>query len=158
MPATALHPLPDGVGRGLGALVEPGGNALRAVPAAALAARGRRLLVLGPGTIGLLAAQFARAGGAEVHLLGRDERSLRFARELGFGAAWLADTLPDLPFDAVIDASTAPELPSLAAGIVEPGGRVVFIGLSAEPSVVDTRTLVLKDVTAIGDAQRLRLA
>jgi threonine dehydrogenase-like Zn-dependent dehydrogenase len=85
-----------------------------------------------------------------VHLLGRDERSLRFARELGFGAVWVRDTLPDLPFDAVLDASTAQELPSLAAGIVEPGGRVVYIGLSAEPSVVDTRTLVLKDVTATG--------
>ena len=46
--------------------------------------------------------------------------------------------------------STARELPSLAAGIVEPGGRLVYIGLSAEPSVVDTRTLVLKDVTATG--------
>ena len=38
-----------------GALVEPGGNALRAVRAAALAP-GDRVLVLGPGTIGLLVA------------------------------------------------------------------------------------------------------
>ena len=149
VPASALQPIPAGVGAAIGALVEPGGNALRAVHAA-LAGGGQRLLVMGPGTIGLLAAQIARSFGAEVHLLGRDERSLQFARELGFGAAWLRDTLPDLPFDAVIDASTAQELPSLAAGIVEPGGRVVYIGLSAEPSVVDTRTLVLKDVTATG--------
>ena len=149
VPASAVYPLPAGVGAAAGALVEPGGNALRAVRAA-LAGGGQRLLVMGPGTIGLLAAQIARSQGAEVHLLGRDEPSLRFARELGFGFTWLRDTLPELPFDAVIDASTAQQLPSLAAGIVEPGGRVVYIGLSAEPSLLDTRTLVLKDVTATG--------
>jgi threonine dehydrogenase-like Zn-dependent dehydrogenase len=33
---------------------------------------------------------------------------------------------------------------------VEPGGRVVCIGLSGEPSLLDTRVLVLTDVTAVG--------
>ena len=105
---------------------------------------------MGPGTIGLLAAQIARSLGVEVHLLGRDEPSLQFARDLGLGHTWLRDTLPGLPFDAVLDASTAAGLPSLAAEIVEPGGRVAYIGLSAEPSPLDTRTLVLKDITATG--------
>ena len=149
VPAAALHPIPAGVSATTGALVEPGGNALRAVRAA-LAGGAKRLLVMGPGTIGLLAAQIARSLGTEVHLLGRDEPSLRFARELGFGFTWFRDTLPGLPFDAVLDASTAPDLPSFAAGIVEPGGRVVCIGLSTGPSLLDTRTLVLKDVTVTG--------
>ena len=194
VPASALYALPAGIGPVTGALVEPGGNALRAVRAA-LAGLGRagpgpggsgrggsgrggsgrggsgrggsgrggpgpgdpgqggparRLLVMGPGAIGLLAAQIARSLGAEVHLLGRDEPSLRFARDLGLGHTWLRDTLPGLPFDAVLDASTAAGLPSLAAEIVEPGGRVAYIGLSAEPSPLDTRTLVLKDITATG--------
>ena len=149
VPASALLPLPDRIGATAGALVEPGGNALRAVRAAQLIA-GRRLLVMGPGTIGLLAALIARARGAEVHLLGADDRSLRFARSLGFGQAWVRGTLPQVPFDAVIDASTGVELPALAAELVEPGGRISYIGLSAEPSLLDTRTLVLKDVTATG--------
>lgn len=34
--------------------------------------------------------------------------------------------------------------------LVEPSGRVVYIGLAGEPSRVDTRTLALKDVTAVG--------
>jgi threonine dehydrogenase-like Zn-dependent dehydrogenase len=209
VPASALHALPAGIGPVTGALVEPGGNALRAVRAAlagpaqtgtvhtgtaqagtaqagtaqagtaqagtaqagtaqagtaqagtaqtgtaqtgtAQTGTAQRLLVMGPGTIGLLAAQIARSLGAEVHLLGRDEPSLRFARDLGLGHTWLRDTLPGLPFDAVLDASTAAGLPSLAAEIVEPGGRVAYIGLSAEPSPLDTRTLVLKDITATG--------
>ena len=69
VPASAVYPLPADVGAAAGALVEPGGNALRAVRAA-LAGGGQRLLVMGPGTIGLLAAQIARSQGAEVHLLG----------------------------------------------------------------------------------------
>ena len=149
VPASALLPLPDGIGPTAGALVEPGGNALRAVRATR-AGDGRRLLVMGPGTIGLLAALIARARGADVHLLGQEERSLRFARSLGFGQVWVRDTLPDVPFDAIIDASTGVGLPSLATELVEPGGRVGYIGLSAEPSLIDTRTLVLKDVTATG--------
>lgn len=149
VPASALHALPDTVDAVAGALVEPGGNALRAVRAARVVP-GQRLLVLGPGTIGLLAARIAAALGAEVHVLGRDERSLRFARSFGFERAWSRDTLPRLAFDAIIDASNAAGLPALAADLVEPGGHVVYIGLSAEPSLIDTRTLVLKDVTATG--------
>jgi threonine dehydrogenase-like Zn-dependent dehydrogenase len=63
---------------------------------------------------------------------------------------WTADTLPDLPFDAVIDASTAAQLPAFALDLVESAGRVVYIGLAGHPSPIDTRTLVLKDVTAVG--------
>jgi threonine dehydrogenase-like Zn-dependent dehydrogenase len=149
VPVTALHALPDSVDDTLGALVEPGGNALRSVQAAGLA-RGERLLVLGPGTIGLLAAQFARAAGCEVHLLGRSAESLSFARSLGFTSVRRAEDLPSLDFDAVIDASPAPGMPAFAVDVVQPGRRVVFIGIAGSPSPLDTRTLVLKDVTAIG--------
>jgi threonine dehydrogenase-like Zn-dependent dehydrogenase len=149
VPVSSLHRLPDAVSDAAGALVEPGGNAFRAVEAAALGA-GERLLVAGPGTIGLLAAMFARARGVEVHLLGATERSLSFARSLGFADAWTDDALPDVPWDAVIDASNAPELPARAVGLVEPGRRVVFVGLAGRPSVVDSRALALADVTAVG--------
>jgi threonine dehydrogenase-like Zn-dependent dehydrogenase len=149
VPVRALHSLPDAVGPALGALVEPGGNALRAVRGAALSA-GERLLVLGPGTIGLLVALIAAAQGVEVHLLGLPGASLDFARSLGLKHAWTADTLPRLRFDAVVDASNAAGLPALALDLVEPGGRVVYVGLAGERSLVDTRTIALKDVTAVG--------
>ena len=149
VPASSLHPLPEAVDAVLGALVEPGGNALRSVQAARLQP-GDRVLVLGPGTIGLLVAMFARAAGAEVHLLGRSDRSLEFARSLGFADAWTGGQLPRLPFDAVIDASNGPQLPAEALRLVEPAGRVVYVGLAGSPSLIDTRTLALKDVTAVG--------
>ncbi|SPF04800.1 zinc-dependent alcohol dehydrogenase [Streptomyces sp. MA5143a] len=149
VPASSLHALPDSVDAVLGALVEPGGNALRAARAAA-PGPGDRALVLGPGTIGLLTAMFLRAAGAEVHLMGATEGSLAFARGLGFAHVWTEDSVPDLPFDAVVDASNAAPLPARALELVEPGGRLVYIGLAGEPSPLDTRALVLKDVTAVG--------
>ena len=152
VPVSSLHAIADSMDPALGALVEPGGNAVRAVRAAE-AGPGRRVLVLGTGTIGLLSAMFARAAGAEVHLLGRSarsDRSRRFARELGIAEAWTLETLPDLAWHAVIDASNAPELPALATRLVEPGGRIALIGLAGEPSLVDTRDLALADVTAVG--------
>ena len=50
----------------------------------------------------------------------------------------------------MIDASNDPGLPALALDLVEPGKRVVYIGLAGVPSRIDTRTLALKDVTAVG--------
>jgi threonine dehydrogenase-like Zn-dependent dehydrogenase len=113
-------------------------------------APGERLLVLGTGTIGLLAALFGRAAGAEVHVLGRDATQHALAGSLGFEGCWTRDTLPGLSWDAVIDASNDPALPALALDLVEPARRIVYIGLAGAPSTLDTRDLVLKDVTAVG--------
>jgi threonine dehydrogenase-like Zn-dependent dehydrogenase len=149
VPVTALHPLPDTVSEVAGALVEPGGSALRALWGTAVEP-GERVLVLGPGTIGLLVALFALAHGAEVHVLGLTRRSLDFARTLGVHGAWTAAGMPRMPFDAVVDASNSPDLPAEALDLVEPGKRVVYIGVAGRPSTIDTRTIVLKDVTAVG--------
>ena len=62
VPVTSLHVIPESVDATLGALVEPGGNSWRAAQAAGLG-EGDRALVLGPGTIGLLAAMFAPGRG-----------------------------------------------------------------------------------------------
>lgn len=149
VPAGSLHALPDTVDDPLGALVEPGGNAWR-VADATRTGNGDRVLVVGPGTIGLLSAMFLRAAGVEVHLLGATAASLAFARELGFAHAWQADDLPDVPFDAVVDAANDAALPARALDLVEPSGRLVLIGLAGRPSLIDTRVLALKDVTAVG--------
>ena len=149
MPSSSLHELPDEVDPVLGALVEPGANALRAANAAR-ATVDDRVVVLGPGTIGLLAAMFLRAQGVEVHLVGLPGPRLGFARELGFEHCWTLDDLPDRPFDAVIDATNSADAPARALELVEPSGRLVYIGLAGRPSLIDTRRLALKDVTAVG--------
>ncbi len=149
VPVRSLHTLPDTVDAVLGALVEPGGNALRCARAAQ-AGPGDTALVLGLGTIGVLVALFLRAQGAQVHLVDPSARSRDFARGLGFEQVWTDEDLPDVPFDAVVDASNGPEVPARALHLVEPGGRVVYIGLAGRPSTIDTRVMALKDVTCVG--------
>jgi 2-desacetyl-2-hydroxyethyl bacteriochlorophyllide A dehydrogenase len=149
VPATSLHRLPDTIDETSGALVEPGGNAWRTADAAG-PGPGRRILVWGAGSIGLLATAFAAAAGAEVHLVARTLAREQLARALGAAAMWTTADVPDPLFDAVIDATGDERVPTAALDRVEPGGRVVFIGLSGEPSLIDTRRLALKEVTALG--------
>jgi 2-desacetyl-2-hydroxyethyl bacteriochlorophyllide A dehydrogenase len=149
VPATSLHRLPDAVDDRAGALVEPGGNAQRAA-AAALAGPGRRILVCGPGTIGLLSAAFARAAGAEVHILGLDSRRRDLATRFGASQYWTRDDPPRDSYDAVIDCTDDETVPSAALRLVEPAGRIVCIGVSPKPSQIDSRALVLNDITAVG--------
>jgi len=149
VPAGGLVALPDAVDDVAGALVEPGGNALRSVEAAGPAA-GDPVLVLGAGTIGILAAQLARARGAEVQLVGRSARSIAFARQLDFAVAASPSEIPGRPWASVIDASTDSAMPAMGLELVTPGGRLVLIGLARSASEVDTRQVVLKDVTVVG--------
>jgi 2-desacetyl-2-hydroxyethyl bacteriochlorophyllide A dehydrogenase len=153
VPADSLHRLPDTIADDAAALVEPGGNAWRAASAAE-PREGTRVLVWGAGTIGLLTVAFARAAGAQVHLVSRDRRRIQLGLVLGAISAWspadIGQEIGRTRFDAVIDATDDSSVPSAALDLVEPGGRVVYIGLSGEPSTIDTRRLVLKDVTAVG--------
>jgi threonine dehydrogenase-like Zn-dependent dehydrogenase len=152
IPTRFAYEIPESVSVTAAALVEPGGNSLRAVRGAAIEP-GHTVLVLGSGTIGLLAAQFALAEGAEVHVGGVREGSLELARSLGVQHTWRLDELSERranEFDAVIEATSNNAMPALAVQLAKPAGRVVYIGLSSTPSLVDTRDIALKDITAVG--------
>ncbi|HPM50631.1 MAG TPA: alcohol dehydrogenase catalytic domain-containing protein [Rhodoglobus sp.] len=151
IPTRYAYAIPESVSLAAAALVEPGGNSLRAARAAAIEP-GHRVLVLGSGTIGLLAALFARAEGAEVHIAGVREGSLELARSLGVHSTLRLDEIGDRgnEYDSVIEATSVETMPSLAVRLAKPAGRVVYIGLSSTPSLVDSRHIALKDITAVG--------
>jgi 2-desacetyl-2-hydroxyethyl bacteriochlorophyllide A dehydrogenase len=148
-PASCLRRLPDTVDDRAGALVEPGGNALRAVMAAQ-AGPGTRVLIWGPGSIGLLALSFARAAGADVDVVGVDSRREELAKSFGATHYWTTGNLPSGTYDAVIDCSGDDAVPALALRFTEPAGRIVYIGISRKPSLVDSRDIALNDITAVG--------
>ena len=149
VPASSLHRLPASVDDRAGALVEPGGNAQRAA-AAAQAGPGRRILVCGPGTIGLLAVAFATAAGADVDVLAADPNRRELAATFGADRYWTADDPPPGVYDAVIDCTGDHRVPASALALVEPAGRVVYIGVSPRPSQIDSRDIVLNDLTVVG--------
>ena len=149
VPVGRLYRLPEAVDDRAGALVEPGGNALRAVTAAQ-AGPGTRLLVWGPGSIGLLAVAFARAAGADVDVTGFDPGREELAKRFGATRYWTTASPPPGTYDAVIDCTGDEAVPALALRFVEPAGRLVFIGLSRQPSLIDSRDIALNDITAVG--------
>jgi 2-desacetyl-2-hydroxyethyl bacteriochlorophyllide A dehydrogenase len=149
VPASSLYRLPAGVDDRAGALVEPGGNAQRAA-AASQAGPGRRILVCGPGTIGLLAVAFASAAGADVDVLAADPNRRELASEFGADRYWTAEDPPPGTYDAVIDCTGDHRVPASALTLAEPAGRVVYIGVSPRPSQIDSRDIVLNDLTVVG--------
>jgi 2-desacetyl-2-hydroxyethyl bacteriochlorophyllide A dehydrogenase len=149
LPEVALRRLPDDLDPEVGALVEPAGSALRAVRAARLS-RGGAVCIWGSGTLGLLALQIALAEGAVVDVVGIRPEQLRLAADLGARNTYRPDEVPDRGYEAVIDLSTAWEAPARAIEIVEPAGIVVLVGIAEEPSLLDSRRVVLRDLTVVG--------
>ena len=151
MPVTALHALPDTVDAALGRARRARRQRAAIRVGRRTSPSGDRALVLGPGTIGLLVAMFARSLGAEVHLIGRSARSLAYARTLGFDGVWSEDELPGPSVGRRHRRIERPR-PSGHGARTGRAGRSRGLRRSrrAARASIDTRTLALKDVTAVG--------
>lgn len=149
IPARFLHEIPDSFDDTIGALVEPGANAWR-VADAAQAAPGKQILIWGTGTIGLLTAQFCIAMGATVHMVGKDPVTIKLALEVGAASAGESVIEIDGGYDVVIDATFDRGVPAKLVDLVEPGGRIVLIGVDNNSALIDSRKLVFKDITMVG--------
>lgn len=95
---------------------------------------GHRVLVIGLGVVGYLAAQWVRNSSAlVVEACDLDERRLRFAAERGvpsFPAAEADARSGEAPYDIVVEATGAPVAVETAFRCVREGGGVVLLGTS----------------------------
>jgi L-iditol 2-dehydrogenase len=134
VPVTNLHRLPDWLDGHVAALCEPLACVCHSVlePEPVVRA-GDDVLVTGPGPVGLLAAQVARAAGGNVHVRGapRDDRRLGAARELAFETSTTEEGLVDA--DVVIECSGSEAGMAAGLGAARRGGRYVQIGLAGKP-------------------------
>ncbi|HHW10263.1 MAG TPA: alcohol dehydrogenase catalytic domain-containing protein [Firmicutes bacterium] len=149
MPDHLLHKIPDHLSYEEAALVEPTANVVHDVLERGRVESEDLVVVLGPGPIGLLAAQAARAGGArEVVIVGapRDEEfRLPVAMELGFRyVVNLAKQSPlDLVMelsggrgaDLVVEASGAEPAINSAVELVRKKGRIAVIGMTGKDKI-----------------------
>jgi threonine dehydrogenase-like Zn-dependent dehydrogenase len=145
--ASALHRIPDDMSFRVGALVEPASMALRAVKSMNVV-HGQRVLVWGLGCIGLLTVAFAASAGAVVEAVGRGRAGLDLARQ--FGARQATAEAPEGLFAAAVAVSPLADVPARCLSHLEPGGRLILVGLSGDPSPLDSGDLVANDVTVIG--------
>jgi L-iditol 2-dehydrogenase len=160
-PAVALHKVPEAVSDVAAALVNQGALTVHAARRARLGP-GSSAAVFGPGLLGLLMMQVARAAGATtVIMVGRGQR-LAAARELGCTAAVdysQADPVAGVRAatggrgaDAVFDCSGNPQALPQLLGSARRGGTVALLGLTGGAAAelpVDRITLDELDVLGI---------
>jgi threonine dehydrogenase-like Zn-dependent dehydrogenase len=129
-PARALHRVPAGVSVLDAALVEPLAVAFRAVQRAGITPDDT-VLVVGAGTIGLLAVQVVRAvTGASVAVLEPNPHRAARAERAGATICGSGERYP-----RVLDASGSAAGFAAAHSRVASGGRLVLVGLTGQPEV-----------------------
>ena len=129
VPARLVHRLDDDVSLLDAALVEPSSVVLRALEKAS-PGRGVRVLVVGDGTIALLAALLVGLWepGA-VTMLGRRPAQADLAASLGVTEFATDDDSTERDFDVTIEAAVMPEAAVTAIEKARRGGTVVLLGL-----------------------------
>src|SRR5712691_2542764 len=128
VPARLVHRLEPGTSLLDAALVEPSSVVLRALEKAAPKSGGR-VLVVGDGTIGLLAAYLVGLWSpATVTMVGQRREQARLADSVGV-TGFETDAAHDGAFDLAIEAAGVPEAVVTAVTAVRRGGTVVLLGL-----------------------------
>ena len=157
VPARCLHLVPDSLSFEQACLTEPCCVAFNAVVNNTRIKPGDRVIVLGPGTIGILCAAVAKLCGAEVAIVGleADKYRLSVAKQYGFecivgDAMGWAKQRDGLGVDCVIDAAGASITLKTALELVRPNGSITKVGWGPQPFNFTLDLLVQKNVTLQG--------
>lgn len=163
VPARNLHRLPENVSLTAGALTEPLACCVHAMRRTAVGL-GDRVLVSGPGPIGLLCTHLFAAAGAFIVVAGTDADELRLnaAIELGAHAAVNVQAHPEalreavnrftdgFGFDVAVECAGAPGSVTNCLAALQRGGRYLQVGLFGKPVSVDFDALCFRELTVSG--------
>ena len=138
VPIRCLFPLPEGIAAWRGALAEPLAVAWHAVSLAD-PLLGRRVRVIGGGTIGFLTAWLARRAGANVQVVEIHPGRRAFLQQQGIPALERGHE----PMDVVIDTVGGTETHRDAISGVKPGGTAVIVGLHDDETALSMYDVVL---------------
>jgi 2-desacetyl-2-hydroxyethyl bacteriochlorophyllide A dehydrogenase len=158
--ADQCHVLPEGMDDGAGAMIEPLSVALHAVKRSGIVS-GKRVLITGGGTIGLLTALTAKAFGAVPVVISDivlERRQSALACGVDFvidpSAKNLAEKVKEMTgdgFDTIFEASGARPALRQAFDLVKPGGTIVQIGtLGTEDIPLPANQVMVREIQFIG--------
>lgn len=157
VPSRILHRVPEHLPFEQACLTEPCCVAFHAVVRNGRIEPGDRIVVLGPGTIGILCAAMARLCGAEVALVGLEHDRLRLDVAKTYGCETIVGDATDwakhrdgLGCDGVIDAAGVSATLKIALDIVRPDGWISKVGWGPQPLNFNLDPLVQKNVTLQG--------
>jgi len=155
-----IRKLPSSVTCDEGAMVEPSAVSLHAVNLADIKI-GSRVLIIGAGIIGLMAAEFAKLNGAS-YVAMLETNAKRGRKAVGFGKvndyydAMDPNVIAELKektnggFDVVIECCGNQAAVSEAIMLVKPGGTVVLVGVSMGAISVPIVAAVIGEVKMLG--------
>jgi L-iditol 2-dehydrogenase len=161
VPEAQLVTVPTGLDLTASALTEPLTVAMHAALDRTPIGPGTRVVVTGPGTIGLLCAQLARAAGGDVLVAGARTdtvRRLPLARRLGLHTADIESDSADAVLrrhfgarqpDTWIEASGAAPALQAALELVRAGGQVTIVAMYAEALSLLLTGLVRREVAVL---------
>ena len=153
VPAYTAHRVDPELPAVVASLAEPLAVCVRATELARLEPSSR-VLVLGAGTIGLLAGILARDRVARVAVTARYPHQQAAARRLGLEvveeselAAWAAECAPDVVLETV---GGQAETLQQALSSCRAGGRIVVVGVFGGNREINALALMMKEVTLLG--------
>jgi L-iditol 2-dehydrogenase len=160
VPLSSCYKLPEGFEMSKGAFVEPMANAVHVV-GLGMTPLPRYTLVMGAGTIGLLAAQVARAAGApKVMVADISDYRLGIAKSIVADATVnvkmqsLEDATKEFTdgagFDLCVDAVGTSDTRAASVAMIRPGGAASWIGTHSEETTFNGRDIVLAEKSVRG--------
>jgi len=157
VPQRLLHKIPDNVSFDHASMTEPCSVAYSATIAPGHVRPGDRIVILGPGPIGVLSAAMARMAGAQVALVGleRDRTRLDVAKKYGCEVIigdvkeW-AMAVDGLGADGVVDAAGVSTTLKIALDVIRPNGWISKVGWGPQPFNFSLDPLVQKNVRLEG--------
>ena len=157
VPARCLHRIPDSLPFETACLTEPCCVAYNSVVNGGNIKPGDRVVVFGPGPIGLLCAAVARLQGAEVAVVGLERDRTRLDVAKLYGCTPIVEGLTDwalagdgLGVDGAIDAAGVSATLKSAIQVVRPNGWICKVGWGAQPLNFSLDPLVQKNITLRG--------
>ncbi len=155
-----VRKLPDNVSDEEACMVEPSAVSLHAINLANIKV-GDKVLIIGGGIIGLMAAEFAKLNGASyVGLMETNLQRAKKALKYGFVDRYfnaleegITDKLFEMTnggFDKVIECCGNGPAVSESIMCVKPGGCIVLVGVSMAPITIPTVLTVMREITMQG--------
>jgi L-iditol 2-dehydrogenase len=160
--AHRLHRLPDSISFDEGALTEPLACCVHGVHELTGIEVGDFVAVSGPGAIGLLCAQLAKAEGAQVMIIGAgaDKERLATAKALGIDHCVNLEEQDPVEFareltdgdgaDVVLECSGAGPAAAMGLELVRRQGKYTQIGLFGKSVTLDFERIAYKEIQVTG--------
>jgi len=149
LPISNLHVVPDGITDEQAVFIEPVAAAFEMLEQVSIGPTDR-VLVLGDGRLGILAAQVLATTGAAVTLAGHHDSKLRIARELGIDTVVSPGGIPTGLFPVVVEATGSPGALDQAVALTAPRGTVIMKSTCAGATPFDAARAVVDEITLVG--------